>query len=114
MADLTGFKRDNDGAYIEKHPLANIQYGIDFTDYLNSGDSISSTVITVESISGDSAPLQFPTDAATDVSIAGAVVQFRLEGGTLNNIYNVDVRINTSEGDTDVRRFRIVIKEKVL
>ena len=29
MANLTGFKRDNQGAYIEKHPNANIQYGVE-------------------------------------------------------------------------------------
>ena len=40
MANLTGFKRDNQGAFIEKHPSANLQYGLDFTDYLSSGDAI--------------------------------------------------------------------------
>jgi len=114
MANLTGFKKDLKGAFIEKHPSANIQYGVDWTDYLNSGDSISSATATIETISGDSSPLALPTDAATDVVISGAVVNVRLNGGTTGNEYNVDVSITTNNGDTDVRRFRIVIGPKHL
>ena len=115
MANLTGFKRDNEGAVIEKSPAANIQYGVDFTDYLNSGDSISTASITIESITGDSAPLAFPTDQATDVYITGGtLVNIRLENGTASNIYTVKTTITTTQGDTDARSFRIIIKEKVL
>lgn len=114
MANLTGFKRDNEGAYIEKAPTANIKYAVDFTDYLNSGDAITSATVAIESITGDASPLAFPTNAATDVLIAGAVVSVRLRNGTLNNIYNVDVTIVTSNGDTDKRRFRIIITQKHL
>lgn len=114
MANLTGFKRDNEGAFIEKAPTANIKYAVDFTDYLNSGDAISSASVSIESIAGDASPLAFPTNSATDVLIAGAVVSVRLRNGTLNNIYNVDVTIVTSNGDTDKRRFRIIMTEKHL
>lgn len=115
MANLTGFKRDNNGAYIEKHPDANIQYGVDFTDYLNSSDAVSSTTVTIESITGDPSPLRFPTNAATDVIITGgAVVGIRLIGGTTDYIYNVDVKIFTDDGDTDSRRFRVIIGPKHL
>jgi|TARA_R100001510_G_C7646182_1_gene203496 hypothetical protein len=114
MANLTGFKRDNQGAFIEKHPSANIQYGVDFTDYLNSGDAISSASVAIETISGDASPLALPTDASTDVTVTGKVVNVRLRNGTSGNVYNIDVTIVTSGGDTDVRRFRIVVGEKHL
>jgi len=114
MASLTGFKRDNKGAFIEKHPDANIQYGVDWTDYLNSGDAINSATATIETITGDASPLALPTDASTDVVVSGAVVNVRLNGGTTGNEYNVDVRINTVNGDADVRRFRIIIGPKHL
>ena len=115
MANLTGFKRDNDGLYIEKSPDSNIQYGLDFTDYLNSGDVVTAATVTIESIAGDASPLAFPTDAASDVLITGGVlVNIRLEGGTINNIYTVKCVITTTLGDTDARSFRIVVKEKVL
>ena len=115
VANLTGFKRDNDGAYIEKAPTANLQYAIDFTDYLNSGDSISSATVAISTASGDSTnDLRLPTNAATDVTLTSTIVSIRLSGGTVGNVYNVDVTIVTSNGDTDKRRFRIVITNKNL
>jgi hypothetical protein len=114
MANLTGFKRDQKGAFIEKHPDANIQYAVDWTDYLNSGDTINTATATIETITGDASPLALPTDASTDVVVSGAVVNVRLNGGTSGNEYNVDVRINTVNGDADVRRFRIIIGPKHL
>jgi len=115
MANITGFRRDNKGAFIEKHPNANIQYGLDFTDYLNSGDNVSTATITIQSITGDTNPLTFPTGAVSDVSITnGKVVGIRLTGGTLTNEYNVDCSITTEDGDTDSRRFRIIITDKHL
>ena len=114
MANLTGFKRDNQGAYIEKHPSANIQYGLDFNDYINSGDQVTTATVAIESITGDSSPLALPTDASTDVVVASNVVNIRLHNGTSGNVYNVDVTITTNNGDTDVRRFRIVVGEKHL
>ena len=114
MANLTGFRKDLKGAFIEKAAGANIKYGVDWTDYLSSGDAISSASVAIETISGDSSALALPTDASTDVVIAGALVNIRLNGGSAGNIYNVDVTIVTSNGDTDVRRFRIIITDKHL
>tara|TARA_B100000214_G_scaffold158984_1_gene114148 strand:+ start:690 stop:1034 length:345 start_codon:yes stop_codon:yes gene_type:complete len=114
MANLTGFRRDNKGAFIEKHPNANIQYGVDFTDYLNSGDAISGATVSIETISGDASPLALPTDASTDVVVSGKLVNVRLRNGTSGNEYNVDVQITTTNGDTDSRRFRIIIGPKHL
>ena len=115
MANLTGFKSDREGLYAIKDPDANIQYGLDFTDYLNSGDSISSASCSIESISGDSDPLAFPTDAATDVLVTGGVlVNVRVNGGTAGNLYTLKITITTAQGDTDARSFRVKVAEKVL
>jgi len=114
MANLTGFKRDNKGAFIEKHPNANIQYGVDFTNYLNSGDAISGATVSIETITGDSAPIALPTNPSTDVVVAGKVVNVRVNGGTTGNEYNIDVQITTTNGDTDSRRFRIIVGPKHL
>ena len=87
---------------------------ISFNDYLNSGDAVASATVAIESITGDASPLALPTDAATDVVVASNVVNIRLNAGTSGNVYNVDVTITTTAGDTDVRRFRIVVGEKHL
>ena len=115
MANLTGFKRDNDGLYILKDKDSNIQYGLDFTDYLTTGDSITGTpVVTITAPTGDSDPVTFPTDNATDVIVTSGLVNIRLTGGTDGNIYNVACKITTSLGDTDVRHFRIIVGDKTL
>ena len=114
MASLTGFQRDNKGIYIIKDPDANLSYALDFVDYLQSGDTLSTATASLQTITGDTDPLAFPTNAATDVSISGTKVILRVEGGTDGNVYDVKVTITTTEGDTDVRHFRIVVKEKQL
>ena len=114
MADLTGAKGDNKGLYFDKDPDANLVYGIDWTSYLNTGDGLSSTDVTIESITGDASPLAFPSSEGTDVAISGTQVNIRLNAGTVGNEYNVDCKIVTSAGDTDSRRFRVIIKRKHL
>jgi|TARA_R100000482_G_scaffold109879_1_gene52154 hypothetical protein len=119
MADLTGFKKDNKGIFIVKDPDANIQYALDYSEYLNTGDTIlddstGEPTVTLGTISGDSAPLAFPTSHAQDVSATSTKVTFRVNGGTAGNSYPVEVKIVTSAGDTDSRHFRIICKDKGL
>lgn len=115
MANLTGFKSDNNGLYAIKDPASNLQFGLDFTDYLNAGDSISSATVSISTVTGDSSPLALPTDAATDVLVSGGkVVNVRVNGGSVQNVYTVKITIVTSQGDTDARSFRIICQEKTL
>lgn len=119
MSDLTGFLRDNIGIYIIKDPDANIQYAIDFTNYLNTGDTIlddstGEPTVTLGTISGDASPLAFPTSHATDVTATTTQVTFRVNAGTAGNVYPIEVKIVTSAGDTDSRHFRIICEDKQL
>tara|TARA_R110000796_G_scaffold113467_2_gene225208 strand:- start:318 stop:680 length:363 start_codon:yes stop_codon:yes gene_type:complete len=119
MADLTGYLRDNKGIYIYKDPDANIKYALDFTNYLNNGDTIvdngsTSPIVTIGTITGDAAPLTHPTSHTVDVSATTTKVTFRVSGGTAGNVYPVEVKIITSAGDTDSRHFRIICKDKGL
>ena len=111
---LTGFKKSNSYIYIEKDPDANLTYALDWVDYLATGDSLSTATVTIGTIAGDATPLAFPTNAATDVSVAGTKVIFRVNGGTVDNIYPIEVKVVTADGDTDARHFRIVVKNKEL
>ena len=119
MSDLTGFLRDNTGIYIIKDPDANITYSLDWTNYLTTGDSLlhdstGEPTVTLGTISGDAAPLAFPTSHATDVTVAGTKVVLRVNGGTAGNVYPVEVKVVTADGDTDVRHFRIICEDKQL
>ena len=53
MATLTGFKEDRVGVDIEKDPYAILDYSLDWTNWMPSGDTISTISVTAETITGD-------------------------------------------------------------
>ena len=115
MANLTGARRDNTSLFFVKDTNSNIQFGLDWTDYLKASDNVSSASVTISTVSGDAAPLRLPTDASTDVTVSGGNTVFvRLSGGSIQNVYTIKVTIVTSQGDTDSRSFRIKVQEKLL
>ena len=107
MPSTTGFKEDRVGAYIEKDPYAVLDYSLDWTNWMPSGDTISTISVTAETISGDSAPLVIDSSTNTNY-IATATIS----GGTAGNIYNVEYRINTTNSLKDSRNFRIKVVER--
>lgn len=79
-----------------KDPEAVLDYAVDWSDWLQSGETISSYVVTV------------PTGItkASDQQAAGIVTAW-LSGGTAGANYDVGVKIVTSLGRTDERTFSI-------
>ena len=104
----------NKGIFIQKDPTANITYGLDFSDYVESGDAVASAVVTIETITGDASPLAHPTGAGTDVAINSNLVSIRVKDGTAGNVYNIGVKITTNNGNVDSRHFRIVVEDRHL
>lgn len=109
MATLTGYKRDTEGLYIDKDPDAVLNYTFDWTNWLASGETITSTVWSVDSISGDTDPLT--VDSYTTHSNGKKTIVV-LSGGTAGNIYTVRNTINTDESETERKFFRIVCKDR--
>lgn len=109
MTTLTGYKRDNDGLYIDKDPESVLNYTFDWSNWLASGESITSTTFTVDSITGDSDPLT--VDSYIIVS-GNKKTQVVLSGGTAGNIYTVRNTIVTDESETERKFFRVVCKAR--
>ena len=65
MATLTGYKSDRVGQFIEKDPFAVLDYAVDFTNWMPSGDTINAITVTVETIDGDAAPLAVDSSSKT-------------------------------------------------
>lgn len=107
MANLTGFKQDRVGVYIEKDPYAVLDYSLDWTNWLPSGESISAVTVNVETISGDSSPLTL--DLATNTSYIATAY---LSGGTAGNTYNVEYQITTDDSKKDSRNIRVKVVER--
>ena len=53
MATTTGFYKDNEGTVIDKDTEAALDYLISWSQWLPSGDTISTSSWSIESISGD-------------------------------------------------------------
>ena len=109
MPDFSGFKNATAGAYIEKDPGAELTYAVDWSDWLPSGTNLDSIEFTVNSISGDTAPII--VGSSTIIDNRATVI---LSGGTAGNIYTITNTIVTDNSDTDVRRFRIKVEERYL
>lgn len=109
MTQLTGFTRDRDGAFIVKDPDSYLDYSVDWSDWLDDSDDIATSTWTIETITGDTAPLT--TDAN---SKANGITTIWLDGGTAGNNYRVTNTITTDNGLTDERYFRIFVKNRTV
>jgi len=107
MATTTGFYKDNEGTLIDKDTEATLDYLISWSQWLPSGDTISTSSWSVESISGDADPL-----ASTDTGETDTTTTITLSGGTSGNMYKVYNTITTVGGLTDRRYFRVKVKAR--
>jgi hypothetical protein len=101
MPNLTGFQEDRVGAYIEKDPYAILDYSLDWTNWMPSGDTITS--ITVSADAG------ITIDSTTNTDY---IATANISGGTAGNIYNIEFKIVTTNGLRDSRNFRIKVLER--
>lgn len=105
MTATTGFERDNQGAYIRKDPEAILDYTLDYTNYLATGDTISSSTFTVDT---------GITKTADTIASGNKVVNITLSGGTAGTVYTIKNTIVTANGRTAVKRFRVKVEEDFL
>ena len=107
MATLTGFLQDNDGAYIDKDPSAILSYTLDWSEWLPTSTTISTSTWTISTISGDASPV---TSVTTTNS--GTTTIIKLSGGTAGKVYTITNTITTSGSLIDRRNFRIKVKNR--
>lgn len=109
MATLSGFYKDNEGTVINKDADAQLSYQLIWSDWLPSGDTITSSSWSVETISGDGDPLAITGNSNTTTATTVTV-----NGGTTGNIYKVYNTIGTDQSNTDRRYFRIKVQDRTL
>jgi hypothetical protein len=81
-----------------KDPDAVLDYAMDWTDWLDDSETISSHTVTVDD--------GLTKDSDSESS---GIVTIWLSGGTANTTYNVVVHITTSDSRTDDRTFRVMV-----
>tara|TARA_A100001201_G_C3988351_1_gene170799 strand:- start:78 stop:395 length:318 start_codon:yes stop_codon:yes gene_type:complete len=102
MTATTGFERDNQGLFIRKDPEAVMNYSIDYSSFLESGDSITSQTTTIDS---------GMTVDSSSIHNNNKRVLMTLSSGVAGTAYTVKVTANTSDGLTFIHRFRIKCEE---
>ena len=87
----------------EKDPQAVKNYKFDWSDWLDTGETIQSRTVTVPS------GITLDSDSATNTS-----VQATLSGGTVGESYDINCEIvtNSSPAQTEQRTLTILIVEK--
>lgn len=109
MATLTGFLQDNEGSYIDKDPSAVLSYTLDWSDWLPTTTTISTSNWAITTFTGDTTPLTSVTQTNT-----GNTAIIKLSGGTVGRVYTVTNTITTSGTLTDRRHFRIKVKNRTV
>lgn len=110
MSTITGYKKDTVGAYIDKDPGARLIYSMDWSEWLPTGDTLSTATYVISTITGDAAPI-----VKHQEGVEGGTVSFvELSGGTAKEIYTVTATITTTDGNTDKRRFRLKVNDRFL
>lgn len=83
-----------------KDPDAVLDYAVNWSDYLEDGETLSSSSFTVES--------GITKDSESNTGTSSVVW---LSGGELYAEYTITCTITTSEGRTDERSFSVSIKQ---
>lgn len=98
-----GFVVTNTGLEIDKDPEASLTYTFDWSEWVESGDTVATVEYDVAARRNDPTP---PTLEGSGVS--GDYKTFvTLSGGQTNKTYIVTAKVTTSDGLIDRRNFRL-------
>ena len=98
---LSSFQLKNGAQVIDKAPGANLDYTIDWTDWLEVGDTLATSIWTVEA-GVTLGTVTFNTTTATAF----------ISGGTLGENVRATNTITTANGLTDSRSFKLAIRAR--
>lgn len=103
----TGFIKRADMLEIEKDRLAQLTYTFDWVEWLIDNDSIQSVTYEVQARLNDPNPV-----AIESFGTQGTKTFVELSGGQLNKSYVITATVNSANGLTDRRNFRVVITNR--
>lgn len=98
-----GFTATNTGLTIDKDPVAQLTYTLDWTDWLEGNDTVATATWTAAARRNDPTPITIESSGITDNS----KTYVELAGGQENKTYVISVQIQTANGLIDSRNFRV-------
>ena len=96
--------------FTPKDPAEALFYGIDFSNLLGSGETITSATASMRVVSG--------TDAAPSAMLSGSpvvnggIVSHKLTGGVAGVVYLLGLTIYTSAGQTIIEAAPLTVRER--
>jgi hypothetical protein len=103
-----GFEQTSTGLNVTKDVQAQLTYTLDWSEWLETGDSIASCTWTIAARVNDPTPL---TQVATGIQ-SGTKTYITLAGGQVSKTYIVTARVVTADGLIDRRNFRVLVDNR--
>lgn len=100
----SGYQQTTQGLQIEKDTEAQLVYTFEWSDYLPTGDSLSTVSYTITARANDPDPL-----AIVSQGIQGTKTYVELSNGQEGKSYVVTAQITTNDGIIDRRFFRVKV-----
>lgn len=107
MAITQGFVQTIQGLQISKDPEAKLTYTLDWAQWLETGDAISTATWTVVTRANDPVPLIKVTDG-----VQGTKTFITLDNGQVGKSYTVFCKIVTDDGLEDRRFFKVKVEDR--
>jgi hypothetical protein len=105
----TGFEPTNSALWISKDVEAQLIYTFDWSQWLDSGDTISAVEYEVAARRNDPTPIIIEDEGLTANNTKTYV---ELSGGQVDKVYIVTAKVTTVNGLIDRRNFRVQIEAR--
>lgn len=106
---ITGYQKDNTGAWISKDPTAQLVYAMDWSKWLIDSDKLVSVTHNLQVRANDPVPLVLETQGLAQVNTQ---TYCEISGGQVGKLYTVTATITTENGLIDSRSFRIKVENR--
>lgn len=109
VVNRTGFEQTSTGLWISKDVEAQLIYTFDWSQWLDTGDTISSVDYEVAARRNDPTPL---VNESSGVANSGTTTYIELSGGQIDKVYVVSAKVTTTNGLIDRRSFRVKVENR--
>jgi hypothetical protein len=103
-----GFEQTSQGLYITKDVEAQLAYTLDWSEWLETGDSISTCTWTIAARVNDPTPITKVSDGI----VSGTKTYIELAGGQAAKTYVITAKVTTADGLVDRRNFRVNVENR--
>jgi hypothetical protein len=103
-----GFQETTNGVEISKAPTARLTYTLDWSDWLEGADTITTATFTANSRRNDPTPVTIHTSGIQ----SGDKTYVEISGGQVDKVYIITCAIVTTAGLIDNRKFRLRVEDR--